>query len=169
MKYLMTDFNGKVYTLSEGVVTLVAGITKSDLYRSDLFKVYGSDVPPTSKQIISLTKPSVYRYSETDEPVMRAAITSTPDPQCIEAIADLNNPTIKGITQITAVYSGNVKASLSYDGVNYTAFESMASFLNRNVEDLYGGLQANKKIYFKFVIGDSNASFTNFVMSYKND
>ena len=169
MKYLMTDFNGKVYTISGGAVTELTGKTRSDLCLAETFRVYGSDDVPTSQQIISLTKPSIYRFSETDEPVARARITSVPEPQCIKAVAELNNPSIKGITQITAIYSGNVKVSFSYDGVNFTMRETMASFLARDVEELYGGLQQNKKIYFKFVLMDENASLTNFVMAYLNE
>ena len=169
MKYLMTDFNGKVYTVSGGLVTELTGKTRSDLRLAETFRFYGSDDVPTSEQIISLTKPSIYRFSETDEPVMRAAITTVPNPQCIKAVADFNNPTITGISHITAVYSGNVKVSFSYDGVNFTMRETMASFLARDVEELYGGLQQNKKIYFKFVLMDENATFTNFVMTYLNE
>ena len=169
MKYLMSDFNGKVYTISDGVVTELPELSRSDLYRSDLFKVYGFDNIPTSQQITSLTRPVIFRFSEKEEAEMRAVINAIPRVQYIRAFADLNNPSIKGISGMTAVYSGNVKVSYSYDNVNYTAQESMDSFLNKNVEEIYGGLQQNKKIYFRFVLMDENASFTNFVMTYRND
>ena len=80
----------------------------------------------------------------------------------------MSHHTIKGITSITSVYSGNVNISYSYDDVTYTDETTMSEFLNVDVNELYN--QAiNKKIYFKLVIEDVNASLTNFVITYINE
>ena len=68
---------------------------------------------------------------------------------------------------MTAVYEGDVTASVSYDGTTYTDPVSMADFLQSDVDAMFQAA-TNKQIYFKFVLEDKASSLTNFVITYKN-
>lgn len=54
-KYLMTDFNGKIYTLVDGVVTEITDAVAADLGEASYFQKKGFDTLPTSEQLTSLT------------------------------------------------------------------------------------------------------------------
>ena len=70
---------------------------------------------------------------------------------------------------MTAVYTGTVTVSYSFDGTTYTDPVDMASFLDADCDALYSGAQAKKKIWFEFMIEGKTSSLTNFVITYKNE
>ncbi len=166
-KFLMTDFEDKVYTITNDKIKQVTGISKIDLNKKESFENYGFGNLPTSEQLLSLTKPILYRWCEGSIKKLSCAIKAIPNSQTIKAIADMTHATVKGISNITSVYSGDVLISYSYDDLIYTDFIGIAEFLNVDVDDLYNNA-INKKIYFKLVIEDENSSLTNFVITYKN-
>ena len=168
-KYLLTDFNGKIYTLVNGVVTEITDAVAADLGEASFFQEKGFDTLPTSEQITSITKPVIYRWSDGTPKAMQAAVKAVPKKQMISCVADLSHETIHGITQMTAVYTGTVTVSYSFDGTTYTDAVDMATFLATDCATLYSGAQANKKIWFKFMIDGASSSLTNFVITYKND
>ena len=168
-KYLMTDFNGKIYTLVDGVVTEITDAVAADLGEASFFQEKGFDTLPTSAQITSLTKPVIYRWSDGNPRAMKAAVKAVPKKQTIHCIADLSHETIHGITQMTAVYTGTVTVSYSFDGTTYTDAVDMATFLATDCASIYSGAQANKKIWFQFMIEGASSSLTNFVLTYQND
>ena len=168
-KYLMTDFNGKIYTLVDGVVTEITDAVAADLGEASYFQKKGFDTLPTSEQLTSLTKPVLYRWSDGKPKAMTASVKAVPKKQTIRCIADLGHATIHGITQMTAVYTGTVTVSYSFDGTTYTDPVDMASFLEADCDALYSGAQAKKKIWFEFMIEGKTSSLTNFVITYKND
>ena len=96
-------------------------------------------------------------------------VKAVPKKQTISCVADLSHETIHGITQMTAVYTGTVTVSYSFDGTNYTDVVDMATFLATDCATLYSSAQANKKIWFKFMIDGDSSSLTNFIITYKND
>ena len=167
-RFLLSDFSGKVYTISNDEITEVVGVTIAFLNLKETYVQYGFTSKPTSEQLLSLTKPVIYRWVDRETSKRKLVVKATPRRQTIKGIADMSHHTIKGITSITSVYSGNVNISYSYDDVTYTDETTMSEFLNIDVNELYN--QAiNKKIYFKLVIEDVNASLTNFVITYINE
>lgn len=166
-RYLMVDFAGKVYTIADGQVQEIPSLTKEALTTKAVFQQYGIEEAPSSDQITSLTKPVVYRWCEADVKKMRGEAMAVPKEQTIRAVADLSHETILGILSMTSVFSGNVTASYSFDDAAYTDPVLMSEFLQTDVNELYEGA-VHKKIYFKFVLEDKDASLTNFVISYKN-
>lgn len=167
-KYLMSDFDGKIYTIIDGVVTEIAGAALTDLGEKAFFELNGTDDKPTSAQILSLTRPVIYRWSDGDTTRMKAVVTAVPKPQVISAVADLSHETILGITEMTAVYEGTVTVSYSYDGSTYTDPVAIADFLAFDKDALYNGASDSKKIYMKFTITGKESSLTNFVITYLN-
>jgi hypothetical protein len=63
-KYLLSDFDGKIYTLADGTVTEITDAVAADLGEASFFQEKGFDSLPTSEQITSLTKPIIYRWSD---------------------------------------------------------------------------------------------------------
>lgn len=167
-RYLMTDFEEKVYTVVNGQVQEVPVLQREDLKTKAVFQEYGTTEIPSSEQLLSLTRPVVYRWCDADIQPLQGITTATPRAQTIRAVADMSHETIKGILSITSVCSGNVTVSYSYDDATYTDPVAMSEFLQIEVDSLYEGAK-NKMIYFKFVLEDTAASLTNFVISYKNE
>lgn len=167
-RYLMTDFEGKVYTIVDGQVQEVPTLQKADLTTKSVFREYGFTGLPTSEQLLSLTRPVLYRWCDGDAKSLRAEVAATPRAQTIRAVADMTHESILGILSITSVYSGNVTASYSYDDAAYTDPVPMDEFLQTDLAELYDAAES-KMIYFKFVLSDTAASLTNFVITYKND
>ena len=167
-KYLMADFNDNVYTIVDEKVKQVSTLTRSDLKTKDVFEEYGFDDLPSSEELTSLTKPVLFRWCEGEVNRLSVDISAIPNSQTIKAIADMSHATIKGISSITCVYSGDVFISYSYDDKSYSDSISMEEFLSIDVDELYNNA-TNKKIYFKLVIEDENSSLTNFVITYKNE
>lgn len=166
-RYLMCDFAGKVYTMENDQVKEVPELEKANLTTKAIFQEYGFEEAPSSEQITSLTKPVLYRWCEENIANLHVEATATPRAQTIYAVADMSHETIAGILSMTSVFSGNVTISYSYDGTEYTEPVLMGEFLQTDVDALYAGA-VNKKIYFKIVLGDTEASLTNFVIFYKN-
>lgn len=166
-RYILSDFNKKVYTITDGEVKEIPELEVTSLNTKDIFNEYGFTKKPTETQILSLTHPVLYRWSDGDDRAIKAKVTATVKAQTISAVADLSHETVKGIAGMTAVYEGDVTASISYDGTTYTDAISMADFLSSSVDSMYKAAK-NKKLYFKFVIGDNASSLTNFVITYKN-
>lgn len=167
IRYLMCDFEGKVYTVENDQVKEVPELEKMNLATKAVFQEYGFEEVPSSEQITSLTKPVLYRWCEENIARLHVEATATPSAQTIHAVADMSHETIVGILSMTSVFNGNVTISYSYDGTEYTDPVLMSEFLQTDVDALYAGA-VNKKIYFKIVLGDTEASLTNFVISYKN-
>ncbi len=167
IRYLMCDFEGKVYTVENEQVKEVPELEKANLTTKAVFQEYGFEEVPSSEQITRLTKPVLYRWCEENIARLHVEATATPSAQTIHAVADMSHETIAGILSMTSVFSGNVMISYSYDGTEYTDPVLMGEFLQTDVDALYAGA-VNKKIYFKIVLGDTEASLTNFVISYKN-
>lgn len=167
-KYLMADFEDNVYTIVNDEVKQVTSLTRSDLNIKSCFEEFGFNVLPTSEQLLSLTKPALFKWSDGVAKRLNANIRAIPNSQTIKAIADMSNITIKGISSITSVYSGDVLISYSYDDLTYTEFVNMEEFLSIDVDELYNNA-TNKIIYFKLVIENEKSSLTNFVITYKNE
>lgn len=168
-KYLLTDFDGKIYTLVDGAVTEITDAVAADLGEAAFFQEKGFDTLPASGEITSLTKPVIYRWSDGTPKAMRAVVKAVPKKQMVRCVADLGHETIHGIMQMTAVYMGTVTVSYSFDGSTYTDPADMAAFLAMDCAALYSGAQENRKIWFQFVIEGVSSSLTNFVITYKND
>lgn len=167
IRYLLTDFENKVYTVVDGEVTELPALSRSDLTSKIVFLGNGFPRKPTEEMLSKLTRPSVFRWSLEQMKHMKAEVTATPKAQKIEAVADLHHETILGIAGMTAVYQGDITASYSYDKKTYTDAVSMEEFLQTDPAALYAGA-ADKMIYFRFVIAEKSSSFTNFVITYIN-
>lgn len=165
--YLMTDFEDKVYTITDGEVVEIPTLKRTDLKTRKVFEPYGVMELPSSEQLCCLTKPSLFRWCEDPLPRMQATVSARPMAQIIRAVADMRHETIIGISGITAVFQGNVTVSYSYDDQNYTEATTISEFLETDVIALYEGA-VHKMIYFTFVLEDITASLTNFIITYKN-
>ena len=79
----------------------------------------------------------------------------------LQWFADLSG--VLTLTNMKADYSGNVTASYSYDGVDFTEPVSMAELLAVNPAILFSGLDPSEPyLYFRFHLADANANLTAF-------
>lgn len=159
---------GKIYTLVDNELSLIEDLKEEDLNTKEVFNIYGFDELPSSDVLVNLNKPIIYRWTDKDVTVMEANAKAIPKPQTIKCVADLDHDTILGISSITAVYSGNVNISYSYDDVTYFDKCSLEEFLNIDVDELFNKA-INKKIFLKFILEDKTSSLTNFIITYKNE
>lgn len=167
-KFLLVDFQKQVYSIQSDKLVLLSEVYENQLNSSSIFNQYGFEHIPLNDLLLQLTKPKIYRWSESNLLPMHLSIQGRPKVQMIQATADLSHPTINGISSITSVYSGEVMVSYSYDGEVYTADISMEDFLSMDVEKFYQEA-IEKKIYFNITLRSAESSLTNFIITYKEE
>lgn len=167
-KFLLVDFQKQVYSIQSDKLVLLSEVSEDQLNSSSIFNQYGFEHIPLNDLLLQLTKPKIYRWSESNLSPMHLSIQGRPKVQMIQATADLSHPTINGISSITSVYSGEVMVSYSYDGEVYTADISMEDFLSMDVEKFYQEA-IEKKIYFNITLCSAESSLTNFIITYKEE
>lgn len=153
-KFLACDSNGKLYTITDGVLT-DTGNTTSQL-TSSLFTSKGFEKTAFDFQLMKgISGLKVYQWLD-KERTMKVKATAIPNQQIIEGIADLTDPTILGLSSVSAEGT-NVTVAYSVDGVTYTDYMSLSSFAATDLSTLYASA-TQKKIWFKIQIPEG-ASF----------
>lgn len=114
-KYLIyDDKTKKYYNIFNGELNEI-NITE---LTSTSFMTYGNDDIPSGTLLMTLDKPKIlyWQNSEEDLPALTANVTAIPNSQAIitEKI-DLTDPSITGIEKITAEYGGNPHIACSFD------------------------------------------------------
>ena len=153
-KFLVADSDGKLYTITDGALT-DTGNTTSQL-TSSLFTSKGFEKTAFDFQLMKgISGLKVYQWLD-KERTRKVKATATPNQQIIEGIADLTDPTILGLSSVSAEGT-NVTVAYSVDGVTYTDYMSLSSFAATDLSTLYASA-TQKKIWFKIQIPEG-ASF----------
>jgi hypothetical protein len=99
---------------------------------------------------------------------MKAELTVYPYPQRLLGFADMSSETIKGISLITAEYTGNIGIKLSFDGgASYEEEQTMDEFLAADLESLWNRCEENRSLYISFILYNG-AKLTRFKITYVN-
>lgn len=153
-KFLVADSDGKLYTITDGALT-DTGNTTSQL-TSSLFTSKGFEKTAFDFQLMKdISGLKVYQWLD-KERTRKVKATATPNQQIIEGIANLTDPTILGLSSVSAEGT-NVTVAYSVDGVTYTDYMSLSSFAAIDLSTLYASA-TQKKIWFKIQIPEG-ASF----------
>lgn len=153
------------YTLLDGVLTAaeVENLTPA------MFMKYGFETLPTAELLTTLVNPHLYYWrSDGERQQFRANITAEPFPQVLTATADLSHPSIVGITEMTAQFSGSVMVQYSVDhGESFSEEMLLSDFLNTDVVALWESTLESKCIDFRFTLY-AEATLTSFRIHYTN-
>lgn len=156
------------YTVEDGVLTALD--IAEDIKAKD-FAQYGIYTEPPSALLSGMTSPAVYKW--TDEDSIKdtiATITALPHPQTIQAECDMSDVSIYGITDVAAVYTGDVKVCMSYDGgLQFTEAELLSDALTESLLHVYDSLDENKKLTIAFILSEETESLTQFKYCFRNE
>lgn len=113
VKYVFGDDSGKIYIYQNGSFT-DTGLTEQDLTAS-FIEANGNDTIP-EEDILTLTKPKIYKWVDVGSNQFKVKLSATPYPQTIvsEAI-NLEDSTTTGIESIIAVCEGTPVFAVSVD------------------------------------------------------
>lgn len=127
-KYLIGDKDGKLYTVTT-TEEETQELTEIKGYLSaSLFLEYGVDTIPESDLLITLVNPSVYCWTNTGTPKLKATMAATPYPQVVlSENKDMSDSTIIGVESVEIESDDNTLFAVSADDgetwwnyVNYT-------------------------------------------------
>lgn len=152
-KFLACDSNGKLYTITDGVLT-DTGNTDSQL-SSSLFIEKGFEKKAFDYQLIKNLKGlKIYQWLDKKR-LKKIKATAAPNQQMIEGAIDLTDPTILGLSSVS-VNGTNVTVAYSVDGTNFTDYMSLDTFATTNLGTLYKSA-TQKKIWFKIQIPEDGS------------
>lgn len=111
-KYLVRN-NDTIYTVADGSLVEVSGELNSNLFIDN-----GVDDIPSGTLLMTLSKPELlcWENTEKDLPKLTATVTATPVGQYITKIIDMSNASISGINNVTVECTGTPWFSCSFDG-----------------------------------------------------
>ena len=111
-KYLVRD-SGKIYTVVDGALSEITGTLNADLFINS-----GADEIPSGTLLMTLSKPELLCWEDTEKdlPKLTATVTATPVGQYITKVIDLSNASIIGIKAVTVECTGTPWFSCSFDG-----------------------------------------------------
>lgn len=176
-RYLISDNTGAIYypttdaeaggieTSVEGTWLLAIPDATQNTLTSELFMEYGVN-QLNGELLLQLTDPTIIKWEDRRQPILDVAYTGTHKPSQISVVADLTSPAITGISELEAIYTGDVAVQYSYDGTNYVAAQSIEAFLQTDLAALYSGMSVARRIWFIFELSGA-ATLTNFVMKYQ--
>jgi hypothetical protein len=157
---------GKYYTVENDVLTEIEVVNPT----SAIFYRYGTETIPEGALLLDLVNPEVLFWTNdpTDSLLMKAELTVYPYPQRLLGFADMSSETIKGISLITAEYTGNIGIKLSFDGgASYEEEQTMDEFLAADLESLWNRCEENRSLYISFILYNG-AKLTRFKITYVN-
>ena len=115
-KYLASDKSGKFYTVTNGALVELTGITALS---AAIFKESGIDAAPDGNLIKALINPVIYFWQDSADPLpaLTAAVTAIPKPQTVlSENVDMRDATILGIESVTADSDDATLFAVSFDG-----------------------------------------------------
>ena len=111
-KYLVRN-NDTIYTVTDGSLVEVSGEINAQLFIDN-----GVDDIPSGTLLMTLSKPELlcWKDTEKDLPKLTATVTATPVGQYITKVIDMSNASISGINNVTVECTGTPWFSCSFDG-----------------------------------------------------
>ena len=111
-KYLIRN-NDIVYTIQNDSLVEVVGDLNAQLFIDN-----GVDEIPSGTLLMTLSKPELLCWKDTEKelPKLTATVTATPNGQYISKVIDLSNASIIGIKAVTVECTGTPWFSCSFDG-----------------------------------------------------
>ena len=111
-KYLIRN-NDIVYTVTDGSLVEVVGDLNAQLFIDN-----GVDEIPSGTLLMTLSKPKLLCWEDTEKdlPKLTATVTATPVGQYITKVIDMSNASISGINNVTVECTGTPWFSCSFDG-----------------------------------------------------
>lgn len=164
-RYLIGSGND-IYTVDNGVLAIVSGVTPNTLSAA-IFQSNGFSDISDFGLAASLTNLKLYQWSDLTSHNVEANLVVVPKKQNVKAIVNFTPTYITGIRAFDVVYNGDVTVAYSYDDVTYTNEMSVADFIDLDKDALYNGLAANKVLYVKFSLNDTMANLTSFTTTFK--
>jgi len=110
---------------------------------------------------------SVLCWSTGQAPTVTATLTGSPPPQALTCTVDLSHPSISGIQQMTAEYSGTVELCHRITDGEWTQPVALSDWVAQDFNTLYDTLGEDKLLYLKFWLY-GGAEFTNFRITFIN-
>lgn len=151
---------GTLHTVADGMLT-ATDVTE---LTGAAFLEYGfatlSDFVPEGEY-------SVLCWSTGTAPTVTAKVTGSPTPQELTCTVDMSHPSIKGISLLSAEYSGTVELQHSTNQGNWTEWLSLGDWVAQDCNALYDSLSADKLLYLRFRIY-GGAQFSRFKITFKN-
>lgn len=151
--------DGTIYTAASGTLTAV---DETELTAA-VFLEHGfealSDFTPDGEY-------SVLSWSAGTAPTMTATVKGTAYPQELTCTVELGHPSITGIQQITAEYSGTVELCHRTDGA-WTEPVPLSDWVAQDKNALYNSVGADGLLHLKFYLY-GGAEFTLFRMTFTN-
>ena len=152
--------DGTIHTVIDGVLT-ATDITE---LTGAAFLEYGfamlSDFVPEGEY-------SVLCWSTGQAPAVTAKLTGSPPPQEMTCTVDMSHPSISGIQQMTAEYSGTVELCHRITDGAWTEPVALSDWVAQDFNALYASLGEDKLLYLKFYLYGS-AEFINFRITFIN-
>ena len=111
-KYLIRN-NDIVYTVQNDALVEVVGDLNAQLFIDN-----GVDDIPSGTLLMTLSKPELLCWEDTEKdlPKLTATVTATPVGQYITKVIDMSNASISGINNVTVECTGTPWFSCSFDG-----------------------------------------------------
>ena len=109
---------------------------------------------------------SVLCWSTGTAPTVTARVTGSPPPQDLTCTVDMSHPSISGIQQLSAEYSGTVELSHKA-GAGWIGPVALSDWVAQDVNALWASLGADKLLHLKFHLY-GGAKFTRFKITFKN-
>ena len=150
---------GTIHTITDGVLiaTDIVELTGA------AFLEYGfatlSDFAPEGEY-------SVLCWSTGTAPKVTARVTGSPPPQDLTCTVDMSHPSISGIQQLSAEYSGTVELSHKA-GAGWIGPVALSDWVAQDAAALWDSLGADKLLHLKFHLY-GGAEFTRFKITFKN-
>ena len=112
LKYLIRN-NDIVYTIQNNSLVEVVGDLNAQLFIDN-----GVDDIPSGTLLMTLSKPELLCWEDTEKdlPKLTATVTATPVGQYITKVIDMSNASISGINNVTVECTGTPWFSCSFDG-----------------------------------------------------
>ena len=151
--------NGTIHTVTDGVLTATDLVALTGA----AFLEYGfatlSDFVPEGEY-------SVLCWSPGTAPTVTARVTGSPPPQDLTCTVDMSHPSISGIQQLSAEYSGTVELSHKTGG-GWIGPVALSDWVAQDANALWASLGADKLLHLKFHLY-GGAEFTRFKITFKN-
>lgn len=174
-KYLVKSVN--TFYKSDGTVLEISELTASN------FQTYGSDVLPASAVLMTLSSPTVYKWTDGDTiENLTATVTALPPNQTvITENFDMTDSSILGIEKVTADSDDNTLYAVSFDdGTTWYAYVNSAwsvltevqsgmtkATLNGIGSDAWATMETTGHYKFRFVLFE-NSYVNSIVVDYLN-
>lgn len=182
-KYLIYDVaTQKYYNITNNALNELS-ITE---LTSENFLTYGNDDIPQGTLIMTLQKPKIYYWQDSDDdlPTLKANVSATPPQQTIITNdIDISDKTITGIEKITAEYTGTPLIACSFDdgttwklynGVVWVVLSenetgmTMETLLALTTENWTQILQGLTSFKMRFTLSNKDDTVTNIIINFTN-